>query len=58
MQTIKTYEILNPSFSDLTLEKQIECGINDWAVEGKSGHVYVGRTAEEAKSIAKTYNFQ
>jgi hypothetical protein len=41
-----------------TLDRQIEYGINDWAVEGKSGHLYVGRTAEEAKSIAKTHNYQ
>lgn len=55
---VKTYEIHNPSFNDLTLDQQIECGVNDWAVESKSGHIYVGRTAEEAKSIAKTYDYQ
>jgi hypothetical protein len=54
----KPYEVRNPSFNDMTLEQQIECGINDWAVEGKSGHIYFGRTAEEAVSIAKTHNYQ
>jgi hypothetical protein len=54
----KPYEVHNPSFNDLTLDQQIECGVNDWAVEGKSGHLYFGRTAEEATSIAKTYNYQ
>jgi len=54
----KPYEVRNPSFNDMTLEQQIDCGINDWAVEGKSGHLYFGRTAEEAKAIAQTYNYQ
>jgi hypothetical protein len=31
----KPYEVRNPSFNDMTLEQQIECGINDWAVEGR-----------------------
>ena len=30
---MKAYEILNPSFSDLSLDQQIEHGINDWVVE-------------------------
>jgi hypothetical protein len=42
----KPFEIANPSFSDIALDRQIEFGINDWAVEGKSGHVYVGQTAD------------
>lgn len=54
----KPYAVHNPSFNDLTLDQQIECGINDWAVEGKSGHLYFGRTAEEAKSIAQAHNYQ
>jgi hypothetical protein len=56
--TRKPYEVRNPSFNDMTLEQQIECGINDWAVEGKSGHIYFGQTAEEATAIAKTHNYQ
>jgi len=54
----KAYEIHNPSFNDMTLEQQIEVGINDWAVEGKSGHLYFGRTAQEALSIAQGFNFK
>lgn len=50
------YEIHNPSFNDLNLEAQIEHGINDWAAEGKSGHIYFGQTKEEAESIRATYN--
>jgi hypothetical protein len=41
------YEIHNPSFNDIPLDKQIEYGINDWAVEGKR-NTYVGRSASEA----------
>jgi hypothetical protein len=52
------YEIHNPSFNDMTLDQQIEVGINDWAVEGKSGHLYFGRTEQEALQIAKQYNFR
>jgi hypothetical protein len=52
------YEVHNPSFNDLTLQEQIEYGINDWAVDGKSGHVYFGRTAEEALSIARSFDFK
>lgn len=55
---MNAYEIANPSFSDINLDRQIEYGINDWAVEGKSGHVYVGQTAEQALAIAKQFNFQ
>ena len=51
------YEVHNPSFADIALDLQIEYGINDWAVEGKSGHLYFGRTAEEAIRIAANYNF-
>ena len=54
----KAYEIHNPSFNDMTLEQQIEVGINDWAVEGKSGHLYFGRTAQEALEIAQGFNFK
>jgi len=52
------YEVHNPSFNDLTLSQQIEYGINDWAVEGKSGHLYFGRTEQEALEIAKGFNFK
>jgi len=42
----------------MTLEEQIEVGINDWCVEGRSGHLYFGRTAKEAVEIASSYNFK
>jgi hypothetical protein len=54
----KAYEIHNPSFSDMNLEAQIEVGINDWVVEGKSGHLYFGQTANEAIAIATSYDFK
>jgi hypothetical protein len=41
------YEIHNPSFNDIPLDKQIEYGINDWAVDGKR-NIYVGQTAAQA----------
>jgi hypothetical protein len=54
----KAYEILSVSFNDLNLEEQIEHGINNWAVEGKSGHIYFGRTEKEALEIANQFNFK
>jgi hypothetical protein len=55
---MNAYEIHNPSFNDMNLEEQIEHGINDWAVEGKSGHLYFGRTASEAVAIARSFDFK
>ena len=49
------YEVHNPSFNDITLEKQIECGINDWCAEGRNGHPYYGRTKEEAELVRSMY---
>jgi hypothetical protein len=57
-KNVKAYEVHNPSFNDMNLEQQIEHGINDWAVESKSGHIYFGRTAQEAIDIADSYNHQ
>lgn len=45
------YEVLNPSFNDMTLPQQIEVGCNDWCAEGRSGHPYYGTSAEQAESI-------
>jgi hypothetical protein len=56
--TMNAYEVHNPSFNDMNLEEQIEHGINDWAVEGKSGHLYFGRTASEAVAIARSFDFK
>lgn len=42
----------------MTLETQIEHGINDWAIEGRSGHLYFGQTANEAIAIATSYDFK
>ncbi len=50
------YEIRNPSFADLNLEKQIEYGINDWCAEGSSGHPYFGRSKAEAEAIRTSHN--
>jgi hypothetical protein len=58
MNAAKAYEVRNPSFSDMNLEAQIEVGINDWVVEGKSGHLYFGQTANEAIAIANGYDFK
>jgi len=55
---MKVYEVHNPSFNDMTLEEQIEHGINDWCAEGRSGHQYFGRTAEEALAIAASYSYK
>jgi hypothetical protein len=45
---MKAYEISNPSFKDLSLDQQIQHGINDWVVEDKDGNPFYGRTAQEA----------
>ena len=58
MNKAQAYEVRNPSFSDMNLEAQIEHEINDWAVEGKSGHLYFGQTANEAIAIATAYDFK
>lgn len=55
---MNAYEIHSPSFNDMSLEEQIKVGINDWAVEGHSGHIYFGRTAEEAVAIASSCSFR
>ena len=52
------FEVHNPSFSEMTLETQIEHGINDWAVESASGHLYFGKTSAEALVIATAYDFK
>lgn len=49
------YEVRNPSFSDLNLQKQIEFGINDWCAEGESGHPYFGQTKDEAERIRASF---
>lgn len=54
----QAYEVLNPSFNDMSIEQQIEHGINDWAVEGASGHLYYGTTKTQAEAIAKQFNYQ
>ena len=52
---LPAYEIRNPSFPDLTLEKQIEYGCNDWVAVGKDDHGYVGETKEQAEANRAIY---
>lgn len=52
------YEIHNPSFPDMSLEQQIEHGINDWCAEGNSGHPYFGRTQAEAEALRAQFGNQ
>ena len=47
------YEVLNPSFNDMTLDQQIEHGINDWAIETKAGRVYFAQTSNDARLLAQ-----
>ena len=54
----KAFEIHNPSFNDIPLDKQIEYGINDWCVNGEDGHPYFGRTNHEAEIAYRQYNKQ
>lgn len=52
---MKAFEIFNPSFNDIPLADQIAHGINDWCVQGVSGHEYYGRTAAEALEICAAH---
>jgi hypothetical protein len=49
------YEIHNPSFQDMTLEQQIDVGVNDWCADGLNDHPFYGRTKEEAESVRSQY---
>lgn len=49
------YEVRNPSFSDMSLEQQIDAGINDWVAEGKTGHPFFGQSRSEAENIRRQY---
>jgi hypothetical protein len=49
------YEVRNPSFTDMSLEQQIDVGINDWCAEGRNGHPYFGQTKEQAEAIRASY---
>ena len=51
----RSYEVRNPSFSDMNLERQIEHGINDWCAEGVSGHQYFGQSKAESESIRASF---
>lgn len=52
----QAYEVHNPSFNDMTLEQQIQVGINDWCADGPQGHPFFGRTKAEAESIRDAYS--
>ncbi len=52
------YEILNPSFSDMNIEQQIDAGINDWCAEGPCGHPYFGRSKDDAEAIRAQHESQ
>jgi hypothetical protein len=54
--TRPAYECHNPSFNDMTVDEQIDHGINDWCAEGRSGHLYYGRSKAEAEQIRASYN--
>ena len=49
------YEIHNPSFNDMTLEQQIEAGVNDWQADGRTGHPYFGTSRQQAEQIRAQY---
>lgn len=49
------YEVSNPSVSDLSLDEQINLGINNWCAEDSLGRPFYGRTKEEAEKIRAEY---
>jgi hypothetical protein len=50
------YEVRNPSFGTMSLDKQIAAGINDWCAVGISGHPYFGQTKHQAEQIRESFN--
>ena len=50
-----SYEVRNPSISDMNLEQQIEVGINDWCAEDDAGHEFFGRNKDEAELARMLY---
>lgn len=55
---MKPYEIHNPSFNNIPLDKQITLGISDWCIDGEDGHTYFGRTKCEAEIAYRQKNRQ
>ena len=51
----RAYEVLNPSFRDMNLERQIEAGINDWCAEDENGHPFYGQSQQQAEQIRAQY---
>lgn len=49
------YEVHNPSFNDISLDRQIQHGINDWCAEGADGHPFFGRTKAEAEQARQDH---
>jgi len=52
---VEIYEVLNPSFSDMNIDQQIEAGINDWLACDSKGREFFGRTRDEAICAANNY---
>jgi hypothetical protein len=52
----KAFEIINPSFSDIPLDKQIEFCINDWQCDDEVGRAFFGQTKEAAEAACAAYN--
>ena len=50
---VEVYEISNTFTPDISLDEQIKLGICDWQCDCPNGHVYFGRSEEEALFNAK-----
>lgn len=53
---IEAYEVLNSMSPGMTLDLQIERGLNDWAAQCNWGRLHYGSTKAEAEEIRDGWN--
>lgn len=55
--TAELYEVASQSFRDIPLDEQIALKICDWVAEDNEGHMFYGRTAQQASDQCNNYHF-
>lgn len=55
-QETSAFEIHSPGLSDMTLDQQIEVGINDWCAIDGQGREFFGRSKSEAELHRSQHN--
>lgn len=51
-----THEVHNPSFNDMTLDEQIDQGVNDWMCLDRAGRQFIGQSRKAAEKMRADYN--